>query len=87
MKKKNAKRGSLRRRVSRAPADCSEDQLCRIGRDNISVGDFSILTDSYRVWLSEQKIGESPKQGIEIPPAVFKKLAQWYFRPQRMKRG
>jgi hypothetical protein len=70
----------------KAPADCNDDELCQIGNDNFSVGDFSILTDSFHVWLSEHKSGEAQKQHIEIPPKVFKKLVEWYLKPQKLSR-
>ncbi len=69
-----------------APADCTEEDLYRIKRDNLEVKDFSILTDGFHVWISEQKMGEEQKQNIEIPPKIFKKLAQWYLEPQPMIR-
>lgn len=68
-----------------APFDCSEAQLCQIASDNFSVGDFSILTDGYHVWLSEHHPGEQQKQHIEIPPKVFRKLVNWYLKPQVIK--
>lgn len=82
--KRTAKRTSRRLHgvVSYAPATCNETQLCRIRRDNKDAGDFSIMTDSYVVWLSEQKMGENRKQHIEIPRKEFNKLIQWYLRPQ-----
>lgn len=64
-----------------APADCNEDQLMEIESLH-EVGDFSILTDSFKVWIGEQKRGESPTQNVEIPRHVFNKLARWYLAPQ-----
>ncbi len=64
-------------------AACSESELIRLERDNFEVKDFSILCDSFHVWLGEQKMGESPKQRIEIPRAVFNKLIAHYQRKQK----
>ena len=87
MKSKQSKTASAHKRrlhgvVSYAPSKCSEAELCRITRDNQDAGDFSIMTDSYTVWLSEQKMGEQQKQHIEIPRPLFNKLIRWYLRPQ-----
>lgn len=71
------------KRTSRyAPSKCSEAQLCRISRDNFETKDFSIMTDSYTVWLSEQKMGEQQKQHIGMPRPIFNKLIRWYLRSQ-----
>jgi len=64
----------------------SENELCRVRRGNISAADFSIMTDSYTVWLSEQKMGEQQKQHIEMPRATFNKLIRWYLKPQKFVR-
>ena len=77
----------VQRVVSYVPAKCSEAQLCRIRRDNIETKDFSIMTDSYTVWLSEQKMGEAQKQHIGMPRAIFNKLIRWYLRPQKAIRS
>lgn len=82
--KRTVKRTSRRLHgvVSYAPSKCSEAQLCRISRDNFETKDFSIMTDSYTVWLSEQKIGEQQRQHIGMPRAIFNKLIRWYLRSQ-----
>jgi hypothetical protein len=67
-----------------APADCSFDELCSIERDHFRVGDFSILTDGYCVWISERKPEGEQKQHIKLPPKVFRELAGWYFEPQQI---
>jgi hypothetical protein len=58
-------------------------------RDWLGHGDFTILTDGVRVWLSEQPSGEMPKQKIEIPRPVFDKLVRWYVTGEvrRLKRS
>lgn len=65
------------------PATCTFKQLVTIRRDNLSVGDFSILTDAKTVWLTEQAMGERPKQTFAIPRVRFNKLIRWYLRPQK----
>lgn len=87
MKSKQSKTASAHKRrlhgvVSYAPATCNEAQLCRITIDNKDAGDYSIMTDSHVVWLSEQKMGEERKQHIEIPRKEFNRLIRWYLRSQ-----
>lgn len=56
------------------------DQICKLERDNTEAGDYSILVDEARVYLSEQALGEAPTQSIEIPREVFNALVDWYER-------
>lgn len=72
-----------KRHISYSPAKCRTEQLYRISRGNIEVGDFSLGTDTYVVWLTEQRIGEPPRQSIEIPRRIFNKFIRWYQRPQK----
>lgn len=60
------------------PMNATAKQICNMSHDNVQVGDFSIMTDSFTVWLSEQAWGEMPKQKIAIPRRVFNKLIDWY---------
>ena len=57
---------------------CTEDELQVAERDNVEVGDFSIMTDTRVVCLSEQPLGEDRKQHFEIDRATFNKLICWY---------
>lgn len=66
-----------------APATCTFKQLVTIARDNLSVGDFWIGTDGRNVWLTEQAMGERPKQTFAIKRRDFNRLIKWYLRPQR----
>ncbi len=65
---------------------CSESELLRLERDNFEVKDFFIMCDSFHVWVSEQKLGEPRKQGVEIPRAIFNKLIAQYQRKQKFIR-
>jgi hypothetical protein len=69
-----------------APATCTFKQLIALTRDNLSVGDFWIGTDTTNVWLTEQAMGESPKQTFAIPRRDFNRLIRWYLRPQKQSR-
>lgn len=66
-------------KVVRAPIDAKTDaQVAALGRDNVSWGDYIILFDGVRVWLSQQARGELPTQKIELPRHVFDRFARWY---------
>src|SRR4051794_19742065 len=60
------------------PANASANRIYLLSHDNVNVGDFSIMTDGFTVWLSEQAWGEMPKQKVAIPRYVFNKLIDWY---------
>lgn len=47
-------------------------------RDNVIVGDFTIMVEGNQVVLDEQAWGEERKQCITIPRDVFNKLIEWY---------
>lgn len=61
-----------------APMTCTEKQLESMGHDNVQVDDFSIITDTKTVWLSEQELGEDRKQNFEVDRETFNKLILWY---------
>jgi hypothetical protein len=60
------------------PMTYTYDQLCSASHDNVEVGDFSIMTDTDVVWLTEQALGEMPKQKFEVSRETFNKLILWY---------
>jgi len=59
----------------------STNDVCSLRRDNYECGDWSIMTDGYRVWISKQKMGESRTDHIEVPKAIFDKLFDCYGKP------
>ncbi len=61
----------------------SEHQLDALRRDNHTWGDWTIMTDSYRTWISCQKIGEHPTAHIEVPKAIFDRLVDAYIKPRK----
>ncbi len=73
--------------IKRSMRNATYDQLCRMYRDNISSGDFNLLTDADTVWLSEQARGQAPKQQLGIPRRVFNRLLKAYLEPQNVKRS
>lgn len=63
------------------------NELCRFERDNIEVGGgWSIMTDTYNVWLSKQQVGEWPTDKIEVPRAVFNRMVKQYLKPRKLVR-
>ena len=68
--------------MENSPFYIKGNKILKLKRDWKEFKDFTILTDGYRVWLSEQKIGEHPKQEIGIPKHFFDKLIKWYLKEQ-----
>jgi len=66
-------------------ANCTYGELCRMGRDNNSFADYSIMVDPHTVFISEQPIGESPIQKIEIPRRAFNFLVREYLKERELK--
>lgn len=60
--------------------------ICTLSRDNYSVGDWTIMTDGYTVWISKQKLGHPCTAEITVPKKVFDRLLMFYERPQRRVR-
>jgi hypothetical protein len=89
MKKKHEQKSQPQERmVSRAPAECRGiNQVCALRRDNLTIGDWWMLTDGYQVTLTEQKIGNAPKQQINLPTALLNKFIKWWNTKQRPLRG
>jgi len=69
------------------PSNCTFNELCKMRRDHTDFGDFSLMTDSGVVWLSEQAWGKERKQHIQIPRGVFNRLLLWYQREAGPARG
>lgn len=64
----------------------SFDEVCDLTRDCLTWGDWSIMTDGVRVWISRQKIGEKPTHNIEIPKPIYDRLHDAYSRPLKIVR-
>ena len=62
-----------------------EDAICKIGRDHYEIGDWTIMTNGYDVWISKQKVGQQPTDHIEVPKAIFDRLLKAYERPQKVR--
>ena len=70
-----------KRPKEKAPIDCTFSELLRIKRDNLAVGDFWVVTDSYEVTFAQQKLGESPTQKITIPIKTLRRLVKFLTTP------
>lgn len=77
-----------KRKTTLSPYDARTMRaVCRLKRDNITCGDFWIMTDGVTVWLGEQKFKEPSRQSVAIPRAKFKRLVDWYMAPQRQHKS
>lgn len=70
---------------SASPMEATEKQLHQLDSDNRSCGNYSILTDSFHVTLTEQRRGEYPSQSITLRRKSFDKLIAWYVKKQPLK--
>ena len=56
----------------------TDGQLCKLPRDNADLGDWCLIVGGATIWITEQELGKSPTQEIDIPRAVFDKMVRWY---------
>jgi hypothetical protein len=54
------------------------NQLCSLGRDNVSWGDYWLIIDEVSVAMAQQKAGEMPVGSVQMPRHVFERFARWY---------
>lgn len=60
------------------PIDCKTvDDVCRLPRDNVDIGDFWMLTDGFQVTMAHQVVG-APATSVSMPRDTFNKLIAWY---------
>lgn len=64
----------------------TDEEVCRLNRDNISVGDYWIIGGGDDVYISRQKEGQPAESNISIPRDVFIRMVNWYQRPQKLRR-
>ena len=60
--------------------------ICRLRRDHYSRNNFTIMTDSTTVWLSEQKLGHEQTQKFEISRKMFNFLVREYQKKRKFVR-
>lgn len=68
-----------------APMKATNSQICRMRSDHTDFGDFSLMTDGFTVWLSEQANGEMSRQKFEISKGRFNRLLRWYLREAKLE--
>lgn len=56
----------------------SEDDVIAAKRDNVQIGDFGMLADERHVFISHQRVGESPIGKVIVPRAVFEQMVEWW---------
>ena len=56
-------------------------EICSLRRDHYKVGNWTIITDGYRVWISQQAMGKARTDHIDMPKAVFDRLCGAYVTP------
>jgi len=64
------------------PSTATNAQICRISRDNFTIGDCTIMTDGFNTLIRLQKMGEMPTQEIDLPRPIFNRLIAWYQKEQ-----
>ncbi len=74
----SAKRRASKPKPRYTPMDVPCNLVHTIPRDNMTRGDYWILTDGMYVTLAQQKIGEPVEAEIEIPRRIFAAFARWY---------
>lgn len=67
-------------------AEVGYNELCALRYDHASCSNFTIMTDSEVVWISEQKAGEGVEQHIEISRKVFNRLVEQYTKKKKFVR-
>ncbi len=67
---------------SRAPIDCSFDQLCKLDRDNKAFGDFWVIVDGEEVTIHDQPEFQDAKQSITIPKATMRRIIKFLTEPR-----
>jgi hypothetical protein len=63
------------------------DELCRMDRDNVSYGDFWIVTDTNEITIAKQKMGESCQASVSIPRRVFNRFVDQYLKEREVARA
>jgi len=67
---------------TRAPIDCSCDQICKMRRDNVESGEFWCQTNGDQITIAHQVTGERPQASITIPRAAMKRFVKFLTTPQ-----
>ena len=56
--------------------------ICSLNSDNYNTAEGWILIDGNQVTLAKQCAGESSQGSITFSRAAFKRMLDWYLRPQ-----
>jgi len=63
----------------------SEAARMKLTRDNIDTLHGWILLNGNTVVISEQMTGKPRTGKVELPLSEFRKMAEWFLKPQRVK--
>lgn len=78
---------SERRTTLKRPMDArGAGQICEMPRDNLTAGDFWILTDGFNVSIAAQKTDESATVIVSIPRGEFNRMVRWYTKPVKVRK-
>ena len=69
------------------PRDCrTESDLLKMRRDNISAGDFWMISGAQGVTIAAQKVGSEPTGMVKVPHKTFARLVDFYMRDQKPRK-
>lgn len=60
-------------------------EICSLESDNYSTSEGWIMIDGPEVTLSKQRIGEERTGKVTFSRAAFKRMIDWYLRPQQRR--
>jgi hypothetical protein len=56
--------------------------ICSLQSDNYNTAEGWILIDGDQITLAKQRAGEESKGSVTLSRAAFKRMIDWYLRPQ-----
>lgn len=71
--------------VSKAPIDCTYNQLYKIKWDGSQTQNFWIIIDANDITIAKQKSGEDLTQKISIPISTMRRFINFLTTPQELK--
>lgn len=77
----------MSKQINMSPMEANTlNKVLKLKRDNISKGDYWILTDGTNVCICNQRSGEQATQSISIPSKYFNRLIEWYITQQPLNK-
>jgi hypothetical protein len=75
--------GDAMKKRTKSWQEATYDELCRMKRDNISRGNFTIMSEADVVSLWEQKLGEQAKQRFTCSRRMFNWMIRQYQKQRK----